>query len=249
MEEKNNVKQKKEKNNKTKIMVISLIILLIIVVIAVAGYFLYRFKQELTLMNEASTIGQMDILEQTIDMDIKTSGKYAKVEETMKQYMKETSEKMKQLNNIYLDESIPQLIGIDNIKQDGPEFTVTLTKLEETKKQVNELLAQITPLLEEQTIMERIKQVPELNQYYNGLYYKMIFGDGKTIDEFKIAKDQLTQANTKYLELIDLMKELLTFLKEHKTNWEIEQNQIMFDKQSVLDKYQEIIERITSLEE
>ncbi len=249
MEEKSNVKQKKEKNSKTKIMVISLIILLIIVVIAVAGYFLYRFKQELTLMNEASTIGQMDVLEQTIDMDIKTSGKYAKVEQTMKQYMKEASEKMKQLNSIYLDESIPQVIGIDNIKQDGPEFTATLTKLEETKKQVNELLEQITPLLEEETVMGRIKQVPELNQYYTNLYYKMIFGDGKTVEEFKIAKDQLTKANAKYIELIDLMEELLTFLKDHKANWEIQKNQIMFDKQSVLDTYQEIVARITSLEE
>lgn len=67
-------------------------------------------------------------------MEIKTKGQYAIVEETMKQYLNQTLELAKEADNVYKPEEIEQILSIENIKEDGPDFVKTKENIAKMKQ-------------------------------------------------------------------------------------------------------------------
>ena len=75
-----------------------------------------------------------------IDMEIKTKGSYAVVEQTLKEYLNETLETSKKAPEIIKTEDIEKLMSFENIKNDGPEFTQNkkrkLTENEKSRRRI-----------------------------------------------------------------------------------------------------------------
>ena len=120
-------------NMKKKTVIIIFVVLLVIVLIGVGGYFGYQKYQEYLLTREADKIGNLDILNDEVDMSIHTSGDYATVEETMKQYVKEYGEVSQTVISLIDDDTLKNLLTIERIQSDGPAFTETLTYLNQKK--------------------------------------------------------------------------------------------------------------------
>ena len=77
---------------KNKKVLIGVIVAVVVVAIALVGGFVYnqqnKIKQENILKEEAEKLAKLDLTKDEIDMDIKTKGKYAIVEKTMKDYIR-----------------------------------------------------------------------------------------------------------------------------------------------------------------
>ena len=82
---------------KKKIKKVLLVIGIIIVVFAVIiGYFVYKdLKQEEVLKQEVITLSNKDLLNDNYDIEIKTTGEYAYVENAVKKFYKELSDNVK----------------------------------------------------------------------------------------------------------------------------------------------------------
>lgn len=228
------------KNKKVKI---AILVIAIILILAVVGLVTYEAYQKGVLLLESTKIGQLDITTDEIDMTIKTSGKYGKIEKAEKEYMKEMSDLFKETLKIFTNEDLMNSLSIDNYKKDGPEFTQTKQLLADSKVKAEELIASLTSKITEDSMMEKIKQVEGLKEKDYELYRNLMLDD-ETRKALETSKEELEGAKTTFLTNLQAIEDILNFLTENKTNWTLTDNNIMFSTTSLLNKYNELVRKL-----
>lgn len=232
---------------KNKKLIIGIVIAVII--LGVALFFGYRFVQEQILIDEANKISSQDLLTTEIDMTIKTTGNYAVVEQTMKDYLKNVQDVMSKLKNTYEDETIINALTPENLKNDGPEFETTKSAVTKAREDVTNYANETTKFLDEENILSKI-QDKNLSDYYVGIYKKIMYEDEQTMADMENAQKELNDANTKYLEMLDKIDQVITLLSENPNAWNVtDDGQVEFSSQSVLDQYNAYVTEIQAMGE
>ena len=180
MEDKKVTSNENAKKGKSKKgIIIAIIIVLVILAVSVIGYFAYIGNQvELlnaeinkameTLENLADENGTINKNVQ-IDMEIKTTGKFAIVEETFKSYINEVAELSKQADDIFDEETFENLLSEENIKNDGPEFVQTKAKISEAKTKTEEYLDKVIETCSKEKMLTLLDE-KEISDYYKEVY-------------------------------------------------------------------------------
>lgn len=226
-----------------KIIIISIIVIIALAVIAGGIFVFERMKQEALLIGEANTVAQLNILEEEIDMSIKTKGDYAVVEKAMKEYIRDVANDMKNIVAIYSNEEIINFLDVENIKKDGPKFTDSLAKIATAKQEANTYSQKITTALQEESMMNKIKE-QNVSKYYVELFEKVMYGQDGTKEELEKAGEEIRVAQESYSTLLGYIEETLLFLRDHSSSWKLQGSQILFYNQKDLDEYQAILKKI-----
>lgn len=242
---------KKENSKKSKTgLIIAIILIVVAVIIAIALFIGYHIYQTVLLTEEVNKMTSEDFVKSEgtinenakIDMEIKTSGSYAVVEKTLKEYLNETLELAKNQPTEMLEEEIQKLVDFENIRNDAPEFTQTKAKIAAMKKTGEEYIDKFIELCNKENLLSRIEN-ENVSDYYKELYKKLAMDEVSekeledVIVELENSKKQLTSG-------FEYIENMLNFLSEHKSDWTIIGNQIMFYRQSVLDQYQELVSNV-----
>lgn len=245
-EAKTEVKTEKKKKSK-KGLIVAIIAIVLVIIVGVSIFVGYHATQLATLTEEVNQINLTELLESdgtinkeaTIDMEIKTSGSYAVVEETLKNYLNETLELGKQAEDIISEDELQNLVSFENIKNDAPDFVQIKAKIAEMKKSGEEYIDKFITLCNKDNMLSAIEG-KGVSEYYKELYKKLAIdeNDEKELDE---AIEELNKARNQITVGFEYIENMVNFLSEHKSDWTIQGNQIMFYKQSVLDEYQKIV--------
>lgn len=218
-----------------------------IIIIAVAGYFLTGdMRQEKKLIEEVNAVSRMNIMEEDVNLPIKTTGKYAVIEKAIKGYLSEFSTNAKEVTTMLNDQNIAKVLSADNYKEDGPEFTKTKEYISTTKTNFNEKMNRLVDMCKEETILENIKK-ENLGSKYEELYQKLMFDD-KVKKELEEAGEQLSKAGKLVNDMFDIQEKVITLLAENPTTWKINaSNQIEFNSQSMLTQYNQLARQLSNL--
>lgn len=249
MEGKNKEEQKNKKGNR-KIVTILVILAIVLIAIAVGVYafFKYHGEQLEILTNEANVLSIMDIDENTtIDMTIKSKGDYAVIEQTMKDYINEVVQVVKQNETVFDTESIQSLMSAENLKNDAKDFTESKQKIATFRTNAEQYLDKAMSLVEENNILGAIDD-KDVSDYYKELY-KTLMLDSKTSEKLKESKTELESAKQQLLQTLDFFTELFNYLSDNKDSWTLVNGQIIFSTQEKLDGYMEIVGKMKDLNE
>lgn len=227
---------------KKKTVIIIFVVLLVIVLIGVGGYFGYQKYQEYLLTREADKIGNLDILNDEVDMSIHTSGDYATVEETMKQYVKEYGEVSQTVISLIDDDTLKNLLTIERIQSDGPVFTETLTYLNQKKTDLETAMNQMIAMTSDQEMMKAIEDT-DVSVSYQNLYRKLML-DSTISGALKQEQNDLIDTRDQTLAFIDAYIDIFEFLRDNSSNYVIENNQILFSSESLYQQYQSLVENL-----
>lgn len=241
--------EKKAKKSK-KGLIIAIIAVVLAIIIGISLFVAYHSSQFALLVSETSKITSMEMLKADgtvdpnakIDMEIKTKGSYAVVEQTLKEYLNETLETSKKAPEIIKTEDIEKLMSFENIKNDGPEFTQTKAKIAEMRKAGEEYIEQLLSLCEKERFLTVIDD-KDISDYYKEIYKKLAV-DEETEKELNETKEKGEKAKKQITASFDYIENIFNFLSEHKSDWTIMGNQIMFYNQSVLNQYQQIVSNV-----
>ena len=139
-----------KKRIKKVLAVIGIILLLFIILV---GYLVYKdLKQEDVLKKEVINLSNKDLLEDNFNIDIKTTGDYAYVENAIKKYYKELSDNVKKLNYALDNEELLNILSTDTLQSDRPSFTKSRNTIKNVKKTSTESLQKIATLCDEEYI-------------------------------------------------------------------------------------------------
>ena len=223
-----------------------LIVLLIIIVIALVGvgYFVFTdMEQEEKLKTELSELNDL-VNAENIDMDAIneklerriTTGDYEKVEDAYKSYLKDNFDNSIQITNILNDEKITTLLTVENYESDGKDFTESKEYITNTRETLEECKAKYTEFLTEEKAMSYIND-KGLDSYYTDLYKNEFIGDMSSATQDTTVQDSIDEVIT----ILNTSEEVLNLLSENQNNWEIDEENISFNNESLSNQYDELV--------
>ena len=233
-------------SNKKKFFLVFLFILLDMFLLI--GYLVIRDATMLNdLKKEIKSLDKLDITKDRYNKSIKTSGEYAIVEESIKGYLDDYAVLLQGVLSVVKDPKLVKALSYDNYKEDGPEFANSLKYLEDTKKEFNTNIDTLLKNLEEDTIKNYINNKTS-DKYYRDLYVELMLTK-KRKDDFSKTKVLLTNTRDKVNNVFDTSIEALTFLRDNKDSWVLEDNEIKFKTRDIYNRYNEIISKVQKKEE
>lgn len=231
---------------KNKKVLIGVIVAVVVVVIALVGGFIYnqqnKIKQENILNEETEKLAKLDLTKDEIDMDIKTKGKYATVEKTMKDYMKETQTVMTELIDLFNNSDLDKTLSSENLSKDAPEFTETKEKLASLKTKLNEYSERCDQLLTTENIENAIND-KGVNKYYKELYVNLMLDD-ETKESIEKEKTELKNSIEEVNKAIEGLEKIVNFLTENKDEWTVTDGRIQFKSITKYKEYYEIVNEL-----
>ena len=223
-----------------KIVILSVLGVILLLGIIITVIAVKELKQEDVLKQEIINYSNMDLIKDDYKINVKTTGDCAYVEEAIKKYFKELSDNLKGINHYLNSDELTNILSYDNLKKDKPAFKEIKNTIRKTKKNINNLVS-------EKTIKSLIdKDKLEDGDYYYDLYLNLIYTkqDQKDYEEIKQDMTNLKKSLNKFL---DKTNEIIKLLETKNESIEYKDNNVYFESQSDLNKYQKLLEDLKTI--
>ena len=172
------------------------------------------------------------------DEQIKNTGEYKVVAETIKEFLVKYSVQMKEVQNDLQQQQaiVSTLLNESNYTNDAPNFENSLKTLSDAKIKFDTDIENIKLLTSEESIMRLIEN-KKLSSEYLELYKKYFFSES-TLKEM-IAKDSSVLLITKNTvdNTYDGMINIFTFLVKNQGKWEVSNGNVVFGDFSLMAQF------------
>ena len=231
-----------------KKIIILVVAILFIILLAFSFIIFTSVKKDLKIeSNLTKEITELNLLIENNDTDnintrlntITTSVDYVLVEKAAKNYLKDKEKLFKEMYEI-LDNSdnIENLLMIDNIKTDGKEFTNTISLINNTGSKLTKLRDEYQSLTSKEKIESYLTKKLREDDYYNDYYLNELMAD-------MMNNQKNLDAINEYLATVSKLKGIFTFLRENKDNWNLVNDKIMFNSETLYNYYEELLTGIS----
>lgn len=230
---------------RTKIIIISIILLIIVGTITFKV--LSDFNKEKQLKEEIKEIikyYEKDLyndpkLIKILDRQVIKKGQYKNVETSIKNYYKDLTEDLSNLDFLLSEDNYSTYLTEKNIKEDQPTFIKSKDNLDNTQKQIESVYTEIETQLNDQTHIVTYILDEDVKNYYKEFYLSLV-NDYLT----KEYKESLTNKKDLVLKNINTYQDTFDYLISTKGKWDIESNVIRFKDPIQQEEYNTIINKI-----
>ena len=221
---------------------IAVLLIVAVIILLAAGVLFLTMRQVNQLNDETAKIVRMDVDEDVIDEEIYTNGSYAEIEQTIKDYMSDYIENLKTVRTLFQDQEFSDLLSVENIEADGPEFKNSAEYLSEKRRTADEAFQKLEEMAGEEMIMAAIEK-KGLSSYFEQLYRKLALENLRV--NFMYSAEELKTAKESVEAMIASREEAVTFLSEHQSNWKLEDGKLKFDSDDLLSQYNDLAAAIS----
>ena len=228
-----------------------IIIGIVIVIVVILGLIFFTAFKELQeediLKQEIINYSNKDLMKDDYPIKVKTTGDRAYVEEAVKKYYKSLSDSVKAINSYLNDEKLTNILTIESLRNDSPNYLRSHTLISNTKSKVTKELENISSLCEEETIKNLIdKDKLSNSEYYYDFYLDLMYTE-KDLEMLNSTKEEMEILSTKLNEFLDKVDEILTFLETNANYIEYTDTDIYISDDNILNEYNNLIEELTTL--
>ena len=210
------------------------------------GYFVYKdLKQEEILKKEIIDLSNKDLLQDNFNISIKTTGDYAYVENAIKKFYKELSDSVKMLNYSLDDDGLINILSIDNLQKERPNFLKSHSMIENAKKQSTDSLHKISQLCDEEYIKNLLDK-DKVSDYYVKFYRQLMYSESD-LKYFRETKESMEELSTNINLFLDKVDEILKMLEKNNDSWFIENQQIYFSSSKLVDEYNNLYKELKTI--
>jgi hypothetical protein len=209
----------------------------------VVGFLVIRDATAINnLKKEINELTKLDVTKDRYNRSIKTSGGYAIVESSIKDYLDGYAIGVQEVSGLIHDKKLGKILSYDNYLEDGPDFKNSIAYLEESKVRFNSEIDELLEDLEQDKIMNNIHKHTK-DSYYVALYEELMFNDDMK-DELYESKDLFEKTKIKVNGIYDNSLAVLNFLVTYNGSWKLENGEIKFENQELCDYYNSLIAKV-----
>lgn len=232
-------RQGKDENKLNKV-ILTILLILVIFVVAIGIIYGGRIINKAKLDRELENLVSKDISSEDLSNTAPvTSGEFAVVEETVKEFFKEYADLRKQFMEKVNDSKLQSILTPENYEQDGPEFTESINYINTTKEEFNNIADELLNLLSTENIEARI-QDENIGDYYKDLYKGYFIDNNDLSTTFQETYQDTVDDKTLMNNLYDNEIKILNFLTENKAHWEVLDNKLTFDDQELANTFNDM---------
>lgn len=196
------------------------------------------------LYKEANLLAKQDFTQDRYNTKLKTSGRYGKIENTMKSYLDDYAVTLQGIAKDIHNDSLTQVLSYKNYETDGPEFKKSITYLSNSKKEFNKKVDKLISNSKENSIINYGKS--KLSNTRNLDIYKDLMLDDKMMANFEDTQTTLSETKVRMNNIYDTSSSILEFLAKNKDNWKLENGEIKFKTQALYDEYNNMINKLNN---
>lgn len=219
-----------------------IVFLFLDVLLCASLYFIMDATNINLLKKEINNISKLDMSIDRFNKKNKTTFKYKVVENTIKDFLDDYSKKMDSAYKLLSDEEFTKILSYDNYVEDGPNFEKSIKYITDSKIKFNNIINDMESDLEKKNIKKLIREKTE-DKYYIGLYEELVFSE-ELINQYENNKELLKEMRSKYNDVYDTSLEVLNFLITYKDSWTLEDGEIKFINNDLLNYYNSLIAKI-----
>ncbi len=237
---KNNSSNQGKDGNKLNKVILTILLILVIFVVAIGIIYGGRIINKAKLDRELENLVSKDI--SSVDLSNTapvTSGEFAVVEQTVKEFFKEYSDLRQQFMEKVNDSQLQSILTTENYEQDGPEFTESINYINTAKGEFNNIADELLHLLSTENIEARIKD-KDIGDYYKDLYKGYFIDNNDLSTTFQETYQDTVDDKTLMNNLYDNEIKILNFLTENKAHWEVLDNKLTFDDQELANTFNDM---------
>ena len=206
----------------------------------ITGFFVIR---DATMVNviekETDKLAALDLATDRFNIKVKTKGKYGKVEDNMKSYLDDIALSLQKTLLVVKNPELTKILSFENYKNDGPDFIKSLSFLEKSSNEFNTNIDSILNRLEDKSIKSYGKK------NIDEVYYRKLFNQFMLRDDMKEKYNKtsllLKESKSNVNHIFEISYQTLTFLVNHKDEWQLENNEIQFKTDELMNQYNSLI--------
>ena len=228
-----------------KILVVAGVI--IILCLVVLGFFVAsdlaqekKLRTELDELNHLVNSSEIDMesINERLDRVI-ANGDYAVVERAFKSYLKDSFDVSLKIAGIINDEKITTLLTASNYQEDGKDFVNTKQYIIDTKNSLEDCKEKYIEYLTEEKAMSYINN-KDLDSYYVELYQNEFVGDMDADFNDKTVENAIDDL----ISILDSSFDVVQFLSENQTAWQIDGDNIVFANADLSNQYDQLLAKV-----
>ena len=212
------------------------------VLLCASLYFIMDATNINLLKKEISNISKLDMSIDRFNRKNKTTFKYKVVENTIKEFLNNYSNKMDSAYKLVSEEEFTKILSYDNYVKDGPNFEKSIKYITDSKIKFNNIINDMESDLEKKNIKKLIREKTD-DKYYISLYQELVFSE-ELINQYDDNKELLKEIRIKYNDVYDTSLEVINFLITYKDSWALEDGEIKFANNDLLNYYNSLIAKI-----
>lgn len=228
------------KKNKKILFVIAFLFL--DVLLCASLYFIMDATNINLLKKEINNISKLDMSIDRFNRKNKTTFKYKVVETTIKEFLDDYSRKIDSAYKLVSEEEFTKILSYENYVEDGPTFEKSTKYITDSKIKFNNIINDLESDLEKKNIKKLIREETD-DTYYIALYDELVFSEELT-KQYKNNRELLKEVRSKYNEVYDTSLEVINFLITYKDSWTLEEGEIKFINNDLLNYYNSLIAKI-----
>lgn len=241
----------KKKNSSIKI-VIAVIAIFIAALVGVGAIFVFKtamqeikVEEEIADINELVSAGDFssNLLYSKLNRTV-SSGDYALVEKAIKNYIKDVVLYIDKINELSRDEKLFDILSVDNIREDGPDFEQTKKYISHISITLDEIEKNIKELISVDGIMRYVLN-SGLDEDYIDYYEKITIGSDAM--EIITSSRYIDVVFDYYVELIKIYEDMVNLLSSNPDGWYIEDDMVYLNTEELLNEYNDIVDRYNKL--
>ena len=219
---------------------------IIIIIVALFAYLIAKdFKQEEILKQEIVNLTNKDLATDDFKFEVKTSGDYAYIEESIKKYYQELSNLVKRTNILMQNEDLTNVLSTANLAQEDENLSKSFETVTKAKSEMKKILDNMIELCTEEKILSLIDK-DKVDSYYYELYKELMYTE-EDLKELESLKKEVEELSTALDNFWNKVLEMLDFLKVNRDGWFIEEGQLYFKQNSHVETYNRLFQELQSL--
>ena len=236
-----------KKKKGIKKIIIGIIIVFVIIIGLITFMAVKELQEEDILKQEIINYSNKDLITDDFKIEVKTTGDRAYIEEAVKKYYKSLSDSVKAINSYLNDEELTNILTINSLRNDSPNYTKSHNLISNTKSKVGKELENIKSLCEEDTIKNLIdKDKLSDSEYYYDFYLDLMYTK-KDLETLKSTKEQMETLSNNLNEFLDKVDEILTLLETNANYIEYTDTDIYISDDNILNEYNNLLNELTAL--
>ena len=225
----------------TKRLIFAIIVVILLIGGLIGGYYYIQneSQQAEVLQKEMAKVLETDIINEELDMSIKSKQNYAKVEETVKNYLNDAKKTFISMKNFCNEEQAFSILSAENINADPTDLLVVKQKIEEKKQELNNLISKTENLTNSSSIDKAIEDKNVKENYVE--VYKNIMSNESMQQILSDIKEKTVDEQEEAEERLKSLENSVDFLAKNSKYWEINDGKIQFTNTNKLAEYLEVL--------
>ena len=204
--------------------------------------FVNRAVQEDRLMTAAGNYAEQNFLEDREFSSSPVFFGYRTIENSIEEYIQSFYKQYQIVQQYANDEQLKTLLSISNYDEDGPEFSNSISYVEELREKFDQDMQELLAFCSSDNLNDYASRL-DMSSYYQKLFVEIMMESG-VFKQLEGYKDSFLESENHMNQVFNTTIQVFDFLKTNASNWKIDGEEIQFSTEDLVVQYNTLVSEV-----